>query len=1632
MPIQPALVTTCATTVAQASHTVAAGRDSPSVGATGDRMVLATTCATSAGDGMVATAMNTLPRNESAGTMEMQAASSSMVQIDIDQMNARPLSSTGAVRRPLVASEVSQATTSAALLNPMAQPRQSFSWNEAIEEANRLDVMRPLGRRVPSPLFTIPEGRDAVILGGRASNATLEIRDEQASVGCIRQDEGASVSGGASPRHITTVRDELELLQAEEALLAARLRVKQLKTALSSETHQSEAGPNAFKRRIKAADVEFLVPAFTGDDDYGVAKWIADFENIMKTLKGDETDHYQMARHLVRETARMYLRTIRVSNYAELKEALLQRYDRRVSYYEVYEKLRNRHRRRDESIMRYITCMQEIAQQVAMDESELVALIIAGLRDSSAYVSILAGAQTVNALIQLLPSYERTIALARTNVSAPASAQGSGVRRPAGPPQPSGRPQAPGGVAARPAGPFPEVRCFNCSKAGHYASDCPLPRRAPGTCFVCGLADHVRANCPKRQRTVAAIHHSTRPTAPSDGDDDDDDNMAAALSALQTVSVAFESSPGTYAHANSVQSLVDTGSPASFVRRSLLPTDLRTNNLQTSDYSGIGDVPIFVYGTTNAYVKLRHRLKLISLYIVQDEVLPVDLLLGRDALNIFQIELRLNVAPREGPLNTADNKINKKRASELSMCVLNARALNIDSDDISTRIATVYQNLPTTNKPVYEENTTYDHSSIFNNSPTDYVSDFSIEHDCDLESLASTSDLELDIDSKLETELTACVRECVYHNYVNVDKSSVRPPAYEMEIRVEDTTPFFCRPRRLSYKERVEVKTIIQNLLEEGVIRPSESPYACPIVPVPKKNGEVRMCVNYKMLNRVTARDNYPLPLIDDCLDYASNKKLFTVLDLKSGFHHIKIAESSAKYTSFVTPEGQYEYVRMPFGLKNGPSVFQRYINKILKPFVDAGKVIVYMDDILIASEDIDEHLALLSEVLRCVAVNGLELQLKKCKFAYSSIEYLGFVLSSEGILPGTNKLAAVQNFPLPTSAKHVHSFLGLCSFFRRFIVGFSQCANPLYKLLRKETPFEFDDKCLQSFEKLKQMLTSAPVLSLYDPTRETELHTDASKLGYGAVLLQKQLDGKFHPIAYFSRSVGKHEENYHSYELETLAIVYALARFRVYLAGIPFTIVTDCNSLVMTFNKKDVNSRIARWVWEFGRFNYKIKHRSGASMGHADALSRNPVVAMIQSSDIAFQLQITQNRDPLLRQLKNTLEITASPPYEMHNGIIYRRNNVGRLLFYVPAEMEHQLIHHTHERIGHFGSDKCYEQLKSRYWMPCMKQKVETFTKNCVKCIVYSAPPNSSERSLYSIPKKPLPFDTLHIDHFGPLPSVISKQKHLLVVVDSFTKFTKLYPATSTSTKEVCRALEKYFEFYSRPSRIISDRGTCFTSTEFGVFMEKHNVQHIKNAVASPQANGQVERVNRVLKNMLGKLTEPLQHSDWTRHLKHVEYALNNTLQKSVGTTPSQLLFGVQQKGPDVDYLTEYLDDIDVNEVDRDLVRLREIASANIVKSQQYSQQWFEEHCKPAKSYQKGEFVVMRNVDTSVGNKKLIPKFRGPYEIHKVLPNDRYVVRDIEDCQITQLPYDGIVEAKYLRLWKNVPVNTDSNASQP
>lgn len=856
----------------------------------------------------------------------------------------------------------------------------------------------------------------------------------------------------------------------------------------------------------------------------------------------------------------------------------------------------------------------------------------------------------------------------------------------------------------------------------------------------------------------------------------------------------------------------------------------------------------------------------------------------------------------------------------------------------------------------------------------------------------------------------------LYNNVYLTSKELDSPVSEpEMTICLKHEQPISFRARRLAHSDKTKLSVILDDLVKEGTIRESASPYASPIVLVRKKNGNLRLCIDYRELNKVTIKDNFPTPMIDDHLDRLKNKKIYSSLDLKNGFHHIRMAESSIKYTAFITPMGQFEYLKMPFGLTNAPRVFQRYIHNIFRSMITENKILIYMDDILVATEGIEEHFNILREVFEIAQQHKLRFREDKCFFLYNEITYLGYLINENGIQPSVENVESIIHYPIPRNVKEVQRFIGLASYFRRFIPKFSVKAKPLYDLLKKNAEFRFGKEENEAYEALKTYLANKPILAIYCPAAATELHCDASANGFGAILLQKQDGGHFRPISYFSHRTTPAESRYHSYELECLAVIYAVKRFHVYLLGIKFKIVTDCDSFRLTLSKQTINPRIARWAMFLQQYDYEIIHRPGKRMEHVDALSRCSSILILEGNTFEQVLSLKQNQDQEICKIRDKLERSEDKLYELRDGLVYRKINKHRLLFYVPEVMENNVIRTCHDDLGHVGIKKVITNIMQVYWFPKMQEKVKNYIANCLKCIEFSTPSGKSEGYLYSIPKGNLPFQTYHIDHYGPLEKTGKGHKYILSIIDAFTKFSRLYPCKSTTSAEAVKHLKEHFRCYSKPHRLISDRGSSFTSDEFKNFMEEESIKHVLIAVGTPRANGQIERLHRVITPMLAKLSDPPKK--WDQAISLVEFALNNTVCRSIGNTPSQLLFGIDQLGQVNDNLRLHLDS-QTNE-SRDLEKLREAASLEIVKNQTANKESYDRAHKKATIYNVDDYVVIANTDTTAGvNKKLIPKYKGPYVVSKVLDSDRYVISDVPGFQLTQIPYTGIVSADRMKHW--------------
>jgi hypothetical protein len=431
-----------------------------------------------------------------------------------------------------------------------------------------------------------------------------------------------------------------------------------------------------------------------------------------------------------------------------------------------------------------------------------------------------------------------------------------------------------------------------------------------------------------------------------------------------------------------------------------------------------------------------------------------------------------------------------------------------------------------------------------------------------------------------------------------------RTSVIKHSIDTGDSKPVKQRFYRTSYQNQQFIKEEIQRMLRNGLILPSKSQWTSPVVVVEKKNGKKRLCVDYRKLNSVTKKDNYPLPRVDDMLETLSGSKYFSSLDLASGFWQVELDSKDREKTTFTTRFGTYEFVVMPFGLCNAPATFQRLMDTVLRDILWQF-VVVYIDDINVGSRTFDEHLQHLEQVFKRLKDAGIKLSPEKCFFFKERLPFLGHVVSRNGIETDPEKIVTIKNFPIPKDLTQLRGFIALASYYRRFVKGFSAIAEPLNRLLKKGTPYKWTKDQNDAFENLKKRLISPPILVYPNCEQPFILYTDASTFALGAILSQKGEDKKEHVIAYASRTLSAPEQKYSITELECLAIVWAVKHFHHYLHGQSFTVITDHAALAYLKNMTNPVGRLGRWLMILNGYNMKIIHRSGKQHSNVDTLSR-------------------------------------------------------------------------------------------------------------------------------------------------------------------------------------------------------------------------------------------------------------------------------------------------------------------------------------------------------------------------------------------------------------------------------------------
>ena len=863
-------------------------------------------------------------------------------------------------------------------------------------------------------------------------------------------------------------------------------------------------------------------------------------------------------------------------------------------------------------------------------------------------------------------------------------------------------------------------------------------------------------------------------------------------------------------------------------------------------------------------------------------------------------------------------------------------------------------------------------------------------------------------------------------------------------IHTADSHPIRQPVRRIPPFRKQEVQQLVDGMLRKGVIQPSASPWASPIVLVRKKDGSTRFCVDYRKVNSVTRKDAYPLPRIDDTLDTLAGSQLFSTLDLISGYWQVEVDSKDREKTAFCTPLGFFEFRVMPFGLCNAPATFQRLMDLVLAG-LQWTSCLVYLDDVIIVGKTFEEHLLHLREVLIRLREAGLKLQPSKCSFCQKKVAFLGHIVSDKGVATDPAKTAQVAKWPTPSSQKEVQQFLGLASYYRRFVKDFATIAKPLHRLTEKTMDFKWTSECQSAFEELRRNLTAAPILAFPDFEKPFILDTDASDFGVGAVLSQVQDDGTERAIAYASRVLSKPERRYCVTRRELLAVVTFIQHFRPYLLGRRFTLRTDHGSLTWLSNFRNPEGQLARWLEKLQEYDFEILHRSGRKHGNADAMSRMPctqcgrsdhseentILAAVHQTRSPFpgrsqeELRQLQLEDPSIGYVFRAKEKDRMPATDelkgqslevrrliqlwsqlaVVDGVLLRcfEDDSGKaswMQLVVPRALRDEVMEEIHSGVtgGHLGEERTTHQLRQRFYWPGFFQDIRNFLRTCATCATRKSKAPKPRAPLQTI-QAGYPMQTVAVDIMGPLPESDSGNSYILVVGDYFTRWMEAYAIPDQEAITVAKKLvDECFCRFSPPDQLHSDQGKQFESNLIKEICQIFNIDKTRTTAYHPQCDGLVERFNRTLQDMIA--TTIKDHPfDWEGAIRKVCFAYNSSVHSTTGHTPFFLMFGRETKLPiDLAYGTQTQDVTLVSQHARDLKKTLEqaydkvrqkLAAGHEKRKEIYDRKIHGEPFKP------GDHVWLFNPAVARGkSKKLHHPWTGPFRVLKKLSDCDYRIK--------------------------------------
>ncbi|XP_060805196.1 uncharacterized protein K02A2.6-like [Amyelois transitella] len=741
-----------------------------------------------------------------------------------------------------------------------------------------------------------------------------------------------------------------------------------------------------------------------------------------------------------------------------------------------------------------------------------------------------------------------------------------------------------------------------------------------------------------------------------------------------------------------------------------------------------------------------------------------------------------------------------------------------------------------------------------------------------------------------------------------------------MEYQAPENIALNCEEcQNFNLREKVEQE--IDRLVKLGILVPvNHSDYATPIVPVLKSDGQVKIAGDFSItLNKDLIIDKYPLPRIEEVFAKIGGGERYSKIDLKNAYNQFLLEESSQDLTTINTHKGLFKYTRLVYGLANAPAIFQKSMESLLSGIKGVS---VWLDDICITGSDSDIHLKRLHEVLSRLNDAGLRLQKEKCEFFRESVQYLGYVISKEGLQTCPDKVKAILNAPDPTNVSEVQRFLGVVNYYRNFIPNASSLLNPLHELLRSDVPWEWGERQRRSMAAVRRELSSERVLAHFDPAAQLVLSVDAGPAGLGAVLAQRTADGAERPLAYASRSLAASERNYSQIQKEATAIIFGVKRFHQYLYGRddPFILKTDHRPLVSIFNNKSgipitTALRLQRYAIILSAYNYTVQYVSSENNAVADFFSRAPLqVKSIDENgkdvDSLYALKFldaaspatalkdiilaTQQDETIMTVVKylqygwpRKISCTSVLPYfqcksdlQFENGCLLRGHRIV-----IPSKLRNKMLQELHD--SHLGITKSKSNARSRMWWPGIDGDIERWVGACAACVsARGAPPRDPPAPW---PAAARPWQRIHIDY------MTIGQRVYLVVVDSHSKWLEcLYMHNGTSTTALITKLKVLFATFGIPDLLVSDNDTKINSLEFRSFCSANGIKYMTSPIYHPPSNGQAENSVRTCKKMLKCiLKENLSLCEIQEHLLGYLFNYRNAVHCTTGETPAKLMFG-------------------------------------------------------------------------------------------------------------------------------------------